>query len=262
MTKYEFFKATRNATGKTFSLITASATSHKVVIDREAEETIETHLIKKSYAVPKNVIDIDAFINNMQSYVRAMVINDFQMAMAALADKEGDLTVEELTSIDDMTEAIGELEKATEGWIAPEERDTFATFLAWSIVRPRHFNGYGDNIVEVWNATCKAFNDSATDGTKKQAREKACALFSDILKADTENAIYGNIKCNLSASAFNDHVVSFYRGSRLQYTKKGITTKKVTSTDVFRQTGLAILKYAFRWSEDTVSYSRGMEILK
>ena len=262
MLKYDYFKATRNATGKTFTLISASATSHKVVIDREAEETIETHLIKKSYAVPRNVIDVNAFINNMQCYVRAMVVNDFQMAMASLSDKEGDLTAEELLSIDGMTEAIEELKIATKDWTAPAERDTFATFLAWSIVRPRHFNGYGDNIVEVWNAVCKSFNDSATDGTKKQAREKACTLFSDILKADTENAVYGNIKCNLSASAFNDHVVSFYRGSRLQYTKKGITTKKVTSVDVFRQTGLAILKYAFKWSEDSVSYSRGMEILK
>lgn len=262
MTKYDFFKATRNATGKTFTLISASATSHRVIIDKEAEETIETHLIKKSYAIPKNVIDIDAFINNMQSYVRAMVINDFQMTMAALSDKEGDLTAEELLSIDGMTEATEELEEATQDWEAPAERDTFATFLAWSIVRPRHFNGYGDDIVEVWNATCKAFNDSATDGTKKACREKACTLFSDILKADTENAIYGNVKCALSATAFNDHVVSFYRGSRLQYTKKGITAKKVTSTDIFRQTGLAILKYAFKWSEDSVSYSRGMEILK
>lgn len=262
MTKYDFFKATVNATGKTFSLVSASATSHKVIIDKEDSYTIETHLTKKAYAIPKNVIDVEAFINNMQSYVRAMVVNDFQMTMAALADKDGELTAEELLSIDDMTEAIEELNSATIAQTAPAERDTFATFLAWSIVRPRHFNGYGDNIVEVWNSTCKAFNDSATDGTKKACREKACKLFSDILKADTDNAIYGNVKCAMSASAFNDHVVSFYRGSRLQYTKKGITAKKVTSVDVFRQTGLAILKYAFKWSDDSVSYSRGMEILQ
>lgn len=245
-------------TEKTVTILTASASLHDVTID---DDTYETYLQKKVYALPKNVRKPAAFLNNLQAYVTAFIVNDFQMQAAALADAD-EITEKIQQDIDILAEAEEELTKSTATFKKPADVDDFAAFLAFCIVRPRHFSGYGDEIVDTWTAVSDALDHGATDAVKKTCRENACKVFSEILHADVDNEIYGNVKCVMSATAFNDHVVSFFHGAALKYGRHGITAKKITPVDVFRQCGLAILKYSFKWEDGKKVYARGKSILK